>query len=265
MLPMVRRPLTFGILTPIIVVSALLIAASYNTDRATAQETKRGILPVTSYGTPDVRGPDIFPEIYAINLDGSGRKRLLPKRTLAFDPDLSPDGKRIAFTASNGEAPRTDKHAWVLAVMNTDGSDQKRLTKTANSAERLLAPSWSADGKKIAFSTIGWGTGKTGPVMTSPPRVCIIDADGRNLKHFDKLNGVNPVWSPDGKRLLFTRLGQDFDADLCVADADGTNVRSLLKRNAHPMVTGAWSPDGKLLAYAVPPDDRDNGEDGKPI
>src|SRR5262249_15411922 len=148
MLPMVRRPLTFGILTPIIVVSALLIAASYNTDRATAQETKRGILPVTSYGTPDVRGPDIFPEIYAINIDGSGRKSLLPKRTLAFDPDLSPDAKRIAFVAYNGKEPRTDGHAWVLYVMNADGSDRKRLTETA---EFLLAPRWSADGKKIAF------------------------------------------------------------------------------------------------------------------
>jgi dipeptidyl aminopeptidase/acylaminoacyl peptidase len=88
--------------------------------------------------------------------------------------------------------------------------------------------------------------------MYAPPRVCTIDADGRNLKRLDKLNGVNPVWSQDGKRLLFTRLGKDLEASLCVADADGTKVRSLLKRNDYEMVTGAWSPDGKRLAYAVP-------------
>jgi tricorn protease-like protein len=145
--------------------------------------------------------------------------------------------------------------------MNADGSDRKRLTETA---ELLLAPRWSADGKKIAFCTIGWGLGRTGPVMYSPPRVCIIDADGRNLKRLDKLNGVNPVWSPDGKRLLFTRLGKDFQTGLCVADADGTNVRSLLKRNDYEMVTGAWSPDGKRLAYAVPSDDPDRRENGGP-
>lgn len=264
MLSMVRPLSTFGVLPPIAVLSVLLMAVSYKTDRAIAQEAGRGILPVTSYGTPDVRGPDILPEIYAINLDGSRRRRLLAKRTVAFDPDLSPDGKRIAFVASNGEELRTDRHAWVLYVMNADGSGQKRLTETANTAERLLAPSWSPDGKKIAFSTLGWGIGKTGPVMTSPPRVCIIDADGRNLKRLDKLNGVNPVWSPDAKRLLFTRLGKDLETGLCVADADGANVRSLLKRNDYAMVTGAWSPDGKRLAYAVSSDDRDRGEDGQP-
>src|ERR1700730_4625035 len=151
MLSVIRRLSTFGILPIIVVVSALLMAASYKTDRATAKEPNRGILPVTTYGTPDVPGPDILPEIYAISIDGSERKPLLPKRTVAFDPDLSPDGKRIAFVASNGEEPRTEKHVWALYVMNADGSGRTRLTETANTAERLLAPSWSADGKKIAF------------------------------------------------------------------------------------------------------------------
>jgi Tol biopolymer transport system component len=219
------------------------------------------MLPVTSYGTPDVAGPNIFQEIYAINIDGSGRKPLLPKRTLAFDPDLSADGKRIAFVASNGKATRTVEHAWVLYVMNADGSDRKRLTETA---EFLLAPRWSADGKKIAFCTIGWGTGRTGPVIYSPLRVCIIDADGSNLKRLDKLNGVNPDWSPDGKRLLFTHFGKDFRSGLFVADTDGTSVRSLLKRNDYEMVMGSWSPDGKRLAYAVPSDDPDLRENGGP-
>jgi Tol biopolymer transport system component len=261
---MVHRLSTFGSLSPTLVVSALLIAACYGTDRATAQEANREILPVTSYGPPDVPGPDILPEIYAIHLDGSRRKPLLPKGTDAFDPDLSPDGKRVAFVASNGEKPRTEGHAWALWVMNADGLGRTRLTETADTAERLLAPSWSADGKKIAFCTIGWGLGRTGPVMTSPPRVCIIDADGRNLKRLKELNGINPVWSPDGKRLLFTRLGKDLGTGLCVADADGTNLRSLLKRNDYVMVMGAWSPDGKRLAYAVPSDDPDRRENGGP-
>ena len=262
MLPIVCRRSTFRILPPIIVASALLMAVSTNTDRSAAQKSNKGILLVTSYGGPDVRGPDISPEIFAIHFDGSGRKPLLPKRTEAFDPDLSPDGKRIAFVASNGKEPRTDKHAWVLYVMKADGTGRKRLTESASTADRLLAPSWSADGKKIAFCTVGFGLGKTGPVMSSPPRICIIDADGGNLKRLDKLNGVDPAWSPDGKQLLFTRLGKDLEAGLYIADADGTNVRSLLKRNDYDMVTGAWSPDCKLLAYAIPSDDHPNRRDG---
>jgi Tol biopolymer transport system component len=263
MLEMVGRSSAFGVLRNLVVVSAALTAASHAADGVIAQEIKKEILLVTSLGTPDVLGPNIVPEICALQVDASGRKPLFSEQTLGFDPVLSPDGTRIAFVGSNGEEPRTEKYAWALYVMNADGSARKRLTETANSAERLLAPSWSADGKKIAFCTLGWGMGRTGPVMSSAPRVCIIDADGRNLKRLDKLHGVNPVWSPDGKQLLFTRLGKDFEASLCVADADGGGVRPLLPRNDYPMITGAWSPDGKWLAYAALAADPDRRANGK--
>src|SRR6516225_8506234 len=71
MLPIVCRRSTFRILPPIIVASALLMAVSTNTDRSAAQKSNKGILLVTSYGGPDVRGPDISPEIFAIHFDGS--------------------------------------------------------------------------------------------------------------------------------------------------------------------------------------------------
>lgn len=62
----------------------------------------------------------------------------------------------------------------------------------------------------------------------------------------------NPVWSPDGKQIAFTR---DIDADIrnkqfdiIIMDADGRNQRNLTR---HPERDGspAWSPDGQRIAF----------------
>jgi TolB protein len=54
--------------------------------------------------------------------------------------------------------------------------------------------------------------------------------------------GVDPAWSPDGRKLVFVRAH-----DLYVMDADGSHVRRLTRdrRSASP----AWSPDGKTIAF----------------
>jgi Tol biopolymer transport system component len=233
--------------------SAILTPSSPIVRQGLAQETKVETLLVTSFGTPDVPGPDIMPEIFRINADGTGRKPLLPKKTMAFDPALAPDGKRIVFVATNGREPRDDKFAWGLFVLNADGSGRKRLTETKKADEYLLAPSWSPDGKKIAFCTFVFGFRGNGTAYSAPPRVHVVDADGQNAKQVEKVAGFNPSWSADGKRLLFTRWEDDGESlSLWGMDADGANPRQLVKPHGKgAMLFGAWSPDSKALAYTV--------------
>jgi Tol biopolymer transport system component len=60
-------------------------------------------------------------QIYAINADGSGERRLMNSTKGNFSPAFSSDGKRIAFTSRRDD---TDS----IYVMDRDGSNQKRLT-----------------------------------------------------------------------------------------------------------------------------------------
>ena len=88
-------------------------------------------------------------EIYVMNADGSGTRRLTHNVGYDGEPAWSPDGRKIAFQSkrravrgvvggSNGE----------IYVMNADGSGKRNLTR--NPAQDG-SPSWSPDGRRIAF------------------------------------------------------------------------------------------------------------------
>jgi Tol biopolymer transport system component len=239
----------------LIFVAAAALAFLLNAGHyAPAQRPREGALLVTSLGPADTPAPDILPEIFRANVDGSGRKPLLAKKTVAFDPALSPDGKWIAFVGSTGVDPREeDKGTLALFVMSAHSTGSKRLAENKGAAEHLLAPSWSPDGKRIAFCTFVFGFRGNGTTFHSAPQIHLIDPDGQNRKRLEKADGLNPVWSPDGKRLLFTRLEEESEGtSLWAIDVDGTNPRQLVKQEGKgDTIMGAdWSPDGKSLVYA---------------
>lgn len=244
-----------------------------------SQEIRGDTIVVTSFGAPDVVGPNIVPEIFRIDSEATGQKpvpakkslktvlrsakpksgsgpaALLPPRTLAFDPALSPDGKRIAFMGlPPGVNPVEKKDEPVgLFVMNADGSARKRLVESTM-GEFLLAPSWSPDGRQLAYCTFEFRFRGNGTAESSPPQLHVIDADGQNRRRLEKADGFNPVWSPDGKSLLFTRLEEGGNgSSLCAVDADGGNVRPLGQPMPGTIMGACWSPDGKSLAYVGDP------------
>ncbi|NER15026.1 hypothetical protein GWK08_16340 [Leptobacterium flavescens] len=82
-------------------------------------------------------------EIYRINLDGSGKKRLTNWPKHNFCPSWSADGKKIAYVTSM-ENSRPE-----IYIMNSDGSNQQRITYN-NDGDTL--PNWSPDGKKLLIT-----------------------------------------------------------------------------------------------------------------
>ena len=78
-------------------------------------------------------------EIYSMNADASDLTRLTRNDLVDANPVWSPDGKRIAFSASRGHSRSS------IAIMNADGSGMVGLS-------RGHSPVWSPDGKRIAFA-----------------------------------------------------------------------------------------------------------------
>lgn len=105
------------------------------------------------------------------------------------DPQVSPDGRHLAFTIGdvNFDANRVVTHIYLLPI---GGGNLKQLTRGDSSA---TSPRWSPDGKKIAYVT--------------GSQIWKMDDDGGDDKEqVTKIStgASGPVWSPDGRLIAFT-------------------------------------------------------------
>lgn len=168
-------------------------------------------------------------EIYTINPDGSGLKRLTDSQFSDTTPSWSPDGLRLAFASDKPD------DIFEIYVMNADGSEISRLT--TNSAE-ARTPAWSPDGTRITFVSNRDGDDE----------IYVMNADGSEQTRltYDPGEDRAPVWSPDGARITFNS-NRDGDFEIYVMNADGSDLTQLTNSpvNAWP----AWSPDGEHIAF----------------
>jgi TolB protein len=183
-------------------------------------------------------------ELYVMDKDGSHRHLLRRLEPVIFSATWSPDGKKLAITCvteawANLPHPTDEPVRAALVLLPADGQGEPRLL-----FRNAFTPSWSPDGKKLAFSV-------------EHPRglwsVHVANSDGSNDVQLTdpSLIGGSPAWSPGGELIAFDEFAdQGRRQQIFVMDANGSNVRQLTMDPNWACQHPSWSPDGKQIAFS---------------
>lgn len=183
--------------------------------------------------------------VWIMRPDGSGKRKVFESsgRGLdetkvrmglagAFQPCWSPDGEWITFGLGYWFAERNTMTAGIWRVRR-DGSDAEQLTDgTLHSG----FPSYSADGKEIVFRV--WSAQEKG--------LRILNLETRKTRVLTTGIDNLPGWSPDGKRIVFTRRRDDGNYDVYTIRPDGSG---LFRATEHESSDGhaVWAADGRIM------------------
>ncbi len=182
------------------ILKALTTGPGYNAEATLSADGKRIVFTSSRDGDLD---------IYTMNADATGVRRLT--NTIGYDggPFFSPDGEWIVYRAHH---PTTDQEVaryksllaqglvepkeMDLYVMHADGSDQRQITKLGGAS---FAPSFFPDSWRILFASNYEHPG------SSQFELYAINRDGTGLERVTFVGGFNafPQFSPNGKKLVF--------------------------------------------------------------
>ncbi len=150
-------------------------------------------------------------DLWRVRPDGTGLERLTKDPAVDDAAAVSPDGKSMAYVSTKGGA-RT-ANIWVMDLAtrrarNLTGDGKTEPSATMNG---FFRPSWSADGKWIAFSSdrgerwIGAETG-AGAGHSHPTSIYVVRADGTGMRRLTtttpQTSFGTPKWSADGRKLV---------------------------------------------------------------
>ena len=200
-----------------------------------------------------------------VGANGAGVRALPSATGFDWDPTWSPDGRFIAFSGNQPQTSKNSDSPLAIWVMRSNGRQPRQLTVPGpgpieQSGEGDWNPSWSPDGKTIAFTRYFLHDPNEYAIRYSA--IYLVNPDGSNLRRLsaDNSQDFEPAWSPDGKRIAFvsardhngvTSIGEAewVNGELYVMNADGSNQTRITNNSADDR-SPTWSPDGKWLAFS---------------
>jgi tricorn protease len=203
--------------------------------------------PIKLARTPDI-SPDgklvafsYFGDIWVADTVGGVARPVTSHRAHEINPVFSPDGKWIAFSSN--------RHgSYNVFIIPVESGKPRRLTFDSSNE---MVTGWSPDGKSVLFTSTRTPTWPVGLDLYTVP------VEGGRPHRITTTEGREGVFSPDGKYLAYVRgpgawyrkgyRGSSND-DIWICEANGTNNRQLTAFNGQdnsPM----WSADGHWIYY----------------
>ena len=196
--------------------------------------------------------------VFTINPDGTDERQIThpPAGFVDRNPDVSPDGRRIAFE-------REGEHYDEIFVVNVNGS---RLTQLRRNAPGEVcefggtcsgSPAWSPTGRQIAFRR---ASGLIQDDLIENQGIFVMNADGSRIRQVTQKarpalgEDTDPQWSPDGGQLVFQRNSvrtatpSDGVALWTITLATGCEKR-ITPWDLRAGDTPDWSPDGRRILF----------------
>jgi TolB protein len=185
--------------------------------------------------------------------------------TASYHPVWSPDGTRIYFAFQPEDHPKKVEFsdgsdadpAWIRS-MRPDGSDRREVTSPVEGRFELPG-SFSPDGRTLAFTRGAYRElGPRGRVR-DVHEVWTMRPDGSEARKLAE-RAQDPAFSPDGRRIAFASDRDEngelaygdvaFHAyELYVTNTDGSSPRRLTRTRGLNELQPAWMPGGKRIAY----------------
>src|SRR5437867_758783 len=169
-------------------------------------------------------------ELCLVRPDGSGKRRILSKGPSPhWDPAVSSRARAIAFRGYYG----LEDGKYALYVVGMDGCRVRRVTRSIAGN-----PTWSPDGRWIAFDTSGAG------------EIWKVHPDGSGLTRIAAARAASPAWSPDGLRIAFVRHRSGRD-QIWLMRPDGSRAEVLHADSRSDDEEPAWSRDGTRISFVA--------------
>ncbi len=182
--------------------------------------------------------PSHFSDIYRVNSDGSGFRRLTENPEGNFEPAISPRGDAIVLNSSRDRVSE-------LYRIRPDGRDPVRLTNTPRDE---WGARFSPDGKLFAFLSDREGA----------DRIWLMPSSGGEARRLTQQRPAprivedRPTWSPTGKQIAYVlRAPEEPSVVVLVAMEDGKESFLRGPGGAGQVNEPSWSPDGRYLAVTV--------------